>query len=259
MQIYNRVFRPGLFDPWAAFLVDELRIGPSEHVLDVSCGPGTVAEAVARRVGPAGRVVGVDLSPAMLAIARDGDAGTGAATIEYIEASADHMPVADEAFDAVTCQQGLQFYPDRAGALTEMHRALVPGGRIGIAVWTAIDESPPFGALAGALDELDPQLGALYRSGPWSLTSAQELRGLVEGAGFSDARVERHTLPWRIAGGPAALLSTLGAAAVATDVAALDEARHAALADALDRRVSSLVTGDDIVSNSTTFIVVATR
>ena len=250
MQVYDRVMRPGLFDPWAAFLLDTLNLGASEAVLDVSCGPGTVTEAAARRVTDTGRVVGVDLSPAMLQIARAGRLQ------EYVQALGDALPFAGGRFDVVTCQQGLQFHPDRVASLREMHRVLIPGGRVGIATWTDIEESPPFAALAGALGEIDEALGARYRGVPWSLTDPDEFGGLLEQAGFTGVRVERHTLPWRLRGGVDAVVSMAAAGSVAPEVAAFDDERRAALADAVDRRVGTLLDGDDVVSHATSLVAV---
>ena len=256
MQVYHRVMRPGLFDPWAAFLVDTLNVGPSEAVLDVSCGPGTVAEMAARRVTDTGRVVGVDLSPAMLQIARAGRVPDNAALIEYIEGPGDALPLGDGEFDVVTCQQGLQFHPDRVASLREMRRVLGEGGRVGVATWTDIEESPPFAALAGALGEIDEELGTRYRGMPWSLTDPDELGGLLEQAGFVNVRVERHTLPWRLRGGVDAVVSMAAAGSVAPEVAAFDDRQRAALLDAVDRRVGTLLTDGDVVSHATSLVAI---
>jgi ubiquinone/menaquinone biosynthesis C-methylase UbiE len=69
MSVYERVTVPRLFARWAELLLDELALVAGEAVLDVACGPGSVTRRAAARVGPSGRVVGCDLSPAMLAIA----------------------------------------------------------------------------------------------------------------------------------------------------------------------------------------------
>ncbi|HVW32086.1 MAG TPA: methyltransferase domain-containing protein, partial [Acidimicrobiia bacterium] len=69
MTIYDEILRPRLFDPWAEVLLDAVGVGPGAAVLDVACGPGTVARRAARRAGPGGTVTGCDLSPAMLAVA----------------------------------------------------------------------------------------------------------------------------------------------------------------------------------------------
>jgi SAM-dependent methyltransferase len=90
----------------------------------------------------------------------------------------------------VCCQLGLQFFPDRAAALAEMARVLVPGGRLAAMVWRSIDHSPGFEVLAEALDRRIEAAGALMRA-PFGLSDEGALRGLVEGAGFRGVELDR--------------------------------------------------------------------
>jgi SAM-dependent methyltransferase len=91
----------------------------------------------------------------------------------------------------VCCQLGLQFFPDRAAALAEMARVLVPGGRLVVMVWRSIDHSPGFEVLAEALDRhIGPAAGAMMRA-PFGLSEEGALRGLVAGAGFGEVTVDR--------------------------------------------------------------------
>jgi ubiquinone/menaquinone biosynthesis C-methylase UbiE len=143
MNVYAEVMVPRIFEPWGRELLDEVAVEPGEAVLDVACGPGTVSRLAAARTGPAGRVAGCDLSPAMLEIAAGRGPVEDGAAIDYVEAPADRLPVADVSFDVAICQQGLQFFPDRLAALAEMRRVLRPGGRIGVATWKRIKECPP--------------------------------------------------------------------------------------------------------------------
>jgi SAM-dependent methyltransferase len=220
-----------MFEPWAKLLLDQLALRSGEAVLDVACGPGSVSRLAAARVGPTGRVTGCDLSPAMLQLAKAKPTLATSAPVEYIECPADALTVAATAYDVVTCQQGLQFFPDRMAALHEMVRALRGGGRVGIAVWCAIDDCPPFAGLAMAIAEvLGDEVAETYRNGPWGFADGGEVGGLVAAAGFTDVRVERYTLPVVFSGGPAQLLQTLAAASVASMVEQLDESGQRALA-----------------------------
>ena len=99
-------------------------------MLDVACGTGTVARLAAARVGSAGAVTGVDLTPGMLAVARRIEAE--GAPIDWQEASADRLPLPDASADVALCSLGLQFFPDRPAALREMRRVLIPGGRLAV-------------------------------------------------------------------------------------------------------------------------------
>src|SRR5262249_1850701 len=141
---------PTIFRPWAEALLTLAALQPGERILDVACGTGVVARLAAVQVGPTGQVRGVDLNPGMLAVARSVPAPTGA-VITWQEGTATALPLEDAAFDVVLCQQGLQFFPDRVAALQEMHRVLVPGGRLALSVWGPIASSPGFAVLAEAL------------------------------------------------------------------------------------------------------------
>ncbi|MEX2538279.1 MAG: methyltransferase domain-containing protein [Actinomycetota bacterium] len=107
-----------------------LDLRPGERVLDVGCGPGVYAVEIAEEVGPSGRVVAVDNSPDMLAIARQHCATTSVgAVVELRPGEATSLPVEDEAFDAASSVQVLEYVSEVEQALAEIHRALRPGGR----------------------------------------------------------------------------------------------------------------------------------
>jgi ubiquinone/menaquinone biosynthesis C-methylase UbiE len=186
---YERYLVPSIFAPWADDLVEMAALQPGERVLDIACGSGIVARTAARRLGSAGSVVGLDLSAPMLATARSAAAAEGI-TIEWREGTALQLPLADEAFDVVFCQQGLQFFPDRPAALREMYHVLAPGGRLVLSVWREIQRSPGFAVLARALTRhVGPEAGTLMTSGPFGLSSTEELRGLIVRANFKDINI----------------------------------------------------------------------
>jgi ubiquinone/menaquinone biosynthesis C-methylase UbiE len=110
-----------------------LDIAAGECVLDVGCGSGAVTRDIARRVGPRGRAVGLDQSPALLAVARElaEKAGLGE-RIEFREGSVLRLPFPDCAFDAAVCVTVLSHVPGGEGAIPELARVLKPGGRLGV-------------------------------------------------------------------------------------------------------------------------------
>jgi len=167
-EIYEREMVPAIFARWAPDMIELAQIRAGQRVLDIACGTGVVTRLLADRVGPGGYVVGLDLSPVMLAAAR---ARVNNANVEWREASAQSIPLPDSAFDAVVCQQGLQFFPDKAPALAEMLRVLVPGGRLALAVWRSIEHAPAFQALEKGFGD------------------AEVIRALVVGGGFREVRL----------------------------------------------------------------------
>ena len=260
MEVYDDVFVPRLFTPWAHVLLDEVAPVPGEAVLDVACGPGSVTRLAAERVGRSGRVVGCDFSKAMLALASAKATPAEVAPVEYLEGAADALPVAAESFDVAVCQQGLQFFPDRPAALRELHRVLRPGGRIGIAVWSAIDESPVFAAMYEAVYEAaGGELADRYRAGPWGLAAADELRDLITGAGFEDLRVEPRTVDVTFEGGPAQFASTLAASGIAGEIGALEPEQHAELLDAYKKHARRLIKNGTLRSQTSANLATARR
>jgi SAM-dependent methyltransferase len=186
---YHRHLVPTIFEPWAEDLVDLAAPQPGERVLDVACGPGVVARLVARRAG-AGQVTGLDVNPGMVEVARSLPSEL---PICWQQGSALQMPFPGEAFDLVLCQQGVQFFPDRAAGLNEMRRVLVPGGRMVLAVWGPIGQSPGFAALATALERHVSAAAAAAARSPFSLWDTGELRVLLEGAGLRNVEVHSRT------------------------------------------------------------------
>ena len=116
-------------------VLDRLQPRPAERALDVACGTGGLACELAAAVGPAGRVVGVDLSQAMVdaATARAAEGGLRNTRFQRMDAQALALP--DASFDVITCCFGLMYLPDPEQALAGMRRVLRPGGRLGLAVW----------------------------------------------------------------------------------------------------------------------------
>ena len=188
-ELYERYLVPAITSLWAVDLVRRAAPQPGERVLDVACGTGVVACLAAKAMGT-GRVLGLDINSGMLAVARSRPLDSAAPTIEWLEASVLDMPIADQSFDLVLCQLGLQFFPDRARALQEIERLLVSNGRLALSVFTAIEHTPMANALVQALDRhLGADASTVKRS-EHSLCDASDLHRLVAGAGFRDIRIQ---------------------------------------------------------------------
>lgn len=115
--------------------IDRLELHPGMHVLDVACGSGASTLPAARRVGPTGRVVGVDLSERMLAMGRDKARRAGLTQVEFRQGDMTTTGFPDASFDAVVCVFGLSFAPDMEGLVTELWRMVKPGGQLAISTW----------------------------------------------------------------------------------------------------------------------------
>lgn len=179
-QMYERWLVAPLFRPWAELTVEELGLSAGDRVLDIACGTGIAARVAQRRLGDGARIVGVDISPGMLEVARAAAPG-----IDWREGSATALPLHDaEQFDAVICQQGLQFFADKPAAAAQMRRALAPGGKLAVSTWRSDDEIPFFRELRLVaqrhLGPIDDQRYGFGDAGP--------LEALLRDAGFRDVR-----------------------------------------------------------------------
>lgn len=191
-ELFERFFGPTIFVPWTEILLGKAEPRPGERVLDLACATGTVARHVAPAVGPEGTVVGLDLDPGMLAVARETSASEGA-RVEWREGDAMDLDLPDEAFDLVLCQQGLQFFPDPLAALREAKRVLVDGGRIALSVWQPLERHPVYAALLGAeARHLSEDLAEVAT--PFMFGDDDRLRFLMRKAGFDGVEVVEETL-----------------------------------------------------------------
>lgn len=137
-EMYEQELVGPLFRVWAAPMLDAVALAHGDRLLDIACGTGIVGRVARERLGATGTVVGIDVNPAMLAVARQ-----ITAAVEWREGPAEALPLRErEQFDVAVCQQGLQFFPDRPAAVREMRRALVPGGRLGLSTWRPDEELP---------------------------------------------------------------------------------------------------------------------
>ncbi|WP_157244377.1 SufS family cysteine desulfurase [Nonomuraea typhae] len=234
---YKEILLPSVFEPWGRALVGALAPAPGTRALDVGTGPGTVARLLAAAVGPDGAVVGTDLSPAMLALAREEPPVPEGAPIQYVECGAAPLHVSDGAFDLITVQQVLQYVPDRAAAAAEMRRAARPGARVAVVTWLPLGRNPLFAALHAALaGVLGAGVAEMFEE-PWSL-DGDEVAELVSAAGFTRVRQERWSVPVTIPGGPDDLACLFGLSAAGGEVAGLGAARRTALRDAVRARLA---------------------
>ena len=203
-EIYERVLVKPLFRPFAEELVGRLNAARGDSLIDVACGTGIAARIARERLGSDAKIVGVDVAPAMLAVARSVDS-----TIDWRDGNATSLPVAgNERFSLLTCHQGLQFFPDKPAALREMRRVLAPGGHVAIATWRSLQDLPAALELNNIAERHVGQIVDVRHS----LGSADALKSLLTDAGFQDVRVDLFSHDVRFSDGP--LYARLNATAV---------------------------------------------
>ncbi|MEX2175901.1 MAG: arsenite methyltransferase [Pirellulaceae bacterium] len=146
---------------------------PGETVVDLGCGGGLDVFLAARRVGPSGRAIGIDMTPEMLALARKNAAQAGLANVEFHQATIDRLPLADGSVDCVISNCVINLAPDKPAVFHEIARVLRPGGRVALSdialkqplpAELASDLMAYVGCIAGAIS-LDEYRAGLLAAG----------------------------------------------------------------------------------------------
>jgi ubiquinone/menaquinone biosynthesis C-methylase UbiE len=162
---------------------------PGERVLDVACGTGVVARHVAARVGNKGSVIGLDIDPAMLAVARQIPPPTGA-MITWREGDAHALPFEGNSFDLILCQQGLQYFEEPLRALVEMRRVLVPTGRLAVSVLAGLEYNP----FSQVFDQyMIKRLGVSVYGYAFAFGGEERMQALLTNAGCHGVEVVQRT------------------------------------------------------------------
>lgn len=183
VEIYDQYFGPALFTPWAERLVQQARPDSGQRILDLACGPGIVTEVLATAIAGDGSIAAVDISPAMLDVARHKDLDS----VTWTEGSADSIPFSSNEFDMAYCAHGFQYFPDPVNSATEIHRVLKPGGQLAISVWASADDHPLYRAVFQSVsDRLNVPFEDVAR--PFSFGDPSRLETVLNSAGFRDVR-----------------------------------------------------------------------
>jgi SAM-dependent methyltransferase len=152
-KLYDTYLVPLIFEPYAADLAHRLSARALSHVLEIAAGTGVVTRALAAALPQSAAIVATDLNQAML----DQAAAVGTKrTVEWRQADAMQLPFRDGMFDAVVCQFGVMFFPEKAKAFSEARRVLRPGGVFIFNVWDRITENEFADTVTNALETVFP-------------------------------------------------------------------------------------------------------
>jgi SAM-dependent methyltransferase len=193
-SFYDSCLGPFLFEPYALDLARRIAAAPAARVLELACGTGIATRRLREAIPAGAQIVATDLNRAMIELARVNLAG---ADVHWRIADACALPFRDAAFDAVTCQFGVMFFPDPERAFREARRVLRPGGRLLASVWCPLPDNPAAAiaheVLARMFEDDPPQ----FLRVPYGSLNAGTLRALAIEAGFANVAVARVDLPGR--------------------------------------------------------------
>lgn len=184
-EVYEKFFVPALFIDWPPRVLAAAEVQTGDRVLDVACGTGILAREAERVVSSTGSVVGVDINEGMLAVAR-----SKSSNIIWQTAAAESLPFESASFDRVVSQFGLMFFQDSAKAISEMRRVTRPGGKVSVAVWASLEDTPGYAAVVELLKELFGPDVAKSIEAPYLLGDTRSLKALFAGAGVDEIAIE---------------------------------------------------------------------
>jgi SAM-dependent methyltransferase len=248
--------------PFGGAAMDAARPRPGECALDVGCGYGTTTIELARRVGPAGRALGVDLSAPMLARAAARANALGLPHVRFELADAQTHRLEVEACDLLYSRFGVMFFADPVAAFANLRRALAPGGRLAFVCWQAVDENPWFllpTTIAARFVPIAPPADP-HAPGPFAFADAERVLRILAAAGFHEARCTPLRIPFHAGSDldeavrERLLMGSIGAA-----LRAADDATRRAVAAAVGEALLPYQTADGVRMPAAAWVVTATR
>ena len=187
-EVYEKELVPLLFDQYAEDLGARIAALSPRAVLETACGTGIATRAILRRLPPGARLMATDLQQPMIDVARRETPADP--RLEWRAADMTALPFEEGAFDALACQYGMMFPPDKPAAFAEARRVIRPGGAFVFNVWDSFDENPPAAVAQRVIDELFPKDPPRFYHTPWGFHDRALLSKLTRDAGFPGATIE---------------------------------------------------------------------
>jgi SAM-dependent methyltransferase len=179
---YQRYLVPLLFDGYASDLAGQVDVPSTGAVLELACGTGAATKHLRASLPNTVRLVATDLNPGMLETAQGALAEIEG--IEYQVADGNDLPFEDSTFDAVVCQFGVMFFPDKALGFSEAARVLKPGGRLHFSVWDSLEHNDVCNLIHETASRLCPENPITFMAMPFGYNDVSEIKTTLEAAGF---------------------------------------------------------------------------
>ncbi len=244
--------------------IELLEPQPGERVIDIGCGFGDTTERLAALVAPSGSALGVDAAPRFIEHAREAARRSGLANAQFAVADVQTMEL-EARFEIAFSRFGTMFFANPVAAMRNVRRALVPGGRLGMAVWRRREDNDWLYRAQQIVEQIvsrpeeydEPTCGP----GPFSMADADTTSDVVQRAGFEDVALLRCDLPMRIGADLDEAIDIVTALGPAGEVLRLAGDRaahlHGQVDEALREGMADMVRPDGVFGMSSTWIVTA--
>jgi len=235
---YERYLVPLIFDDYAADLVARLAVPAGGHVLETACGTGAVTRHLRARLDASVEITATDLSPAMIEHAKKAVGSGFGPGVAFRQADATALPFADGAFDAVICQFGVMFYPDKPAGYREAARVLKPGGQFVFNVWDSLAHNGLTEAVHGIVGRLFPEDPPRFLELPHGYHDLGAIKTDLQKAGFAAIDIAVQPRRSEAPGSRAVALAFTAGTPLANQLAERETPNHAEVVEAVDRAIA---------------------
>ena len=253
-EIYETQKVVAIFRPLALATINQIDIEDSDQVVDIACGTGIVSRVLEEEYPALSRIAGVDLNEGMLGQAKS-LTSTGGSRIEWYQSDVAELPFDDASFSLAICQQGLQYFPEKELALTEIRRILKPGGRLATTVWSGA--SPLFLAIAKALDTYVSHEIAQHSLTPFTFNDKNLIESLMSSAGYHEIRVSNIIVDRKFGPTPVSIPREIAGNPIAADVKAKGEAVMKSIVHSVDQQLASFRVREGFVVPQESYLFIA--
>lgn len=193
-KTYHQYLGPLIFEDYAKDLAARLQPKPNDRVLELACGTGIVTRKIAQALPTGATLAATDLNEAMLEVARTFVDPTPQVTFQKADACT--LPFADRSFDAIACQYGVMFFPDKVESMREARRVLKTGGRYIFNVWDSLEHNPLPGTVTSTLAAMFPDNPPVFLAKtPYGWFDRAEIERVVRAGGFTQVALETLEFP----------------------------------------------------------------
>jgi SAM-dependent methyltransferase len=255
-EYYDRYLVPLIFAPYAEVVAARVKDLRPRRVLETAAGTGVVTEALAKTLSPDVAITATDLNQAMI---ERGKARPGMQRVAWQQADATKLPFADGAFDAIACQFGVMFFPDKRASFNECFRTLSPGGTHLFVLWDDYASMPD-----APLWIATQKVGDMLKRDPHTLLNPDyfdelTIRADLASAGFQDVKVDRVARPARAASAREAAVITVHGSLLRTAIEAADPSRLDEATGAVEQIMLARFGKGTVEGETKALIVTATR